>query len=375
MNRRQCLSIAVALLFPCQWIPNHSVAADVPKVHSDSTVTFRIKAPKADKVLLIGDWLKRAEQIEMKKGDDGVWTATVGPFPVGRHIYEFNVDGVLMADPVNPAIKLRSARSGSFVHIPGEAIWEARDVPHGAVEINYLNSSVLGDLRATHIYTPPGYAKNSDRRYPVLYLLHGSNDTAAGWTMAGAANFILDNLIAEGKAKEMVVVMPYGHAVPFGSPRDIQATNTQRFEEYLLKDVMPMVESKYRIRQGSTNRAIVGLSMGGGQAISIGFKNLNTFDAIGAFSASVPNDFSDQFANVIASPEKVNQQLSQLWIGCGKDDSAVQRSQDFGKLLSEKGINHTLRITDGVHNFETWRRFLVELTPLLFRRNSELKSN
>ncbi len=371
MNRISPLLIAIGFAILFRTIPIAS-GADTPEIHSDSTVTFRLKAPKADKVLLVGDWLKRDEKIEMKKGDDGVWTATAGPFPVGKHIYEFDVDGLLMADPFNPAIKLRSSRSGSFVHIPGEAIWESRDVPHGAVEINYTKSSVLGDTRGTYVYTPPNYAKNPDKKYPVLYLLHGSNDTAAGWTMAGAANFILDNLIAEGKAKEMIVVMPYGHAVPFGSPRDIQATNNIRFEEFWLKDVLPMVEAKYRTLPGSANRAIAGLSMGGGQAIAIGFGHLEMFDAIGAFSAAVPNGFATQFASVIASPDKVNKQLSLLWIGCGKEDAAVQRSQDIGNLLTEKGIHHTLRITDGVHNFAAWRRYLVEFAPLLFSRNSKV---
>ena len=373
MNRITPLLIAFGFAIIFRTIPIAS-GADTPEVHSDSTVTFRLKAPKADKVLLVGDWLKRDEKIEMKKGDDGVWTATAGPFPVGKHIYEFDVDGLLMADPFNPAIKLRSSRSGSFVHIPGEAIWESRDVPHGAVEINYTNSSVLGDTRGTYVYTPPSYAKNPDKKYPVLYLLHGSNDTAAGWTMAGAANFILDNLISEGKAKEMIVVMPYGHAVPFGSPREIQATNNIRFEEFLLKDVLPMVEAKYRTLPGSANRAIAGLSMGGGQAIAIGFGHLEMFDAIGAFSAAVPNGFATQFANAVDTPDKVNEQLSLLWIGCGKDDVAVQRSQDLGNLLTGKGIQHTLRITDGVHNFEAWRRYLVEFTPLLFSRNSKVEA-
>ncbi len=367
MNRMSYLLVAAAIMVGYESFEN-AIGAEFPEVHPDATVTFRLIAPKADKVLLVGDWLKRDEQIGMTKGNDGVWRVIAGPLPVGKHIYEFNVDGQLMADPINPDIKLRSSRSGSFVHIPGDAIWEARDVPHGKVEINYSHSTVLGDNRTTHIYVPPGYEQNHDERYPVLYLLHGANDTAAGWVMAGAANFILDNLIAENKAKKMIVVMPYGHAVPFGSPREIQATNTQRFEDYLLKDVMPMVESKYRTLAGSRHRAIVGLSMGGGQSLTVGFNHLDMFDAIGAFSAAVPNDFESQFADIIAAPNNVNQQLSLFWIGCGEDDFGVEANRELGQLLTAKGIDHKLRITDGGHNFAVWRRYLAELLPQLFRR-------
>ena len=157
----------------------------------------------------------------------------------------------------------------------------ARDVPHGKVEINWEKSKAIhGETRAIWIYTPPGYEKNS-QRYPVLYLFHGSNDTAAGWTMAGDANFILDNLIAEKKAAPMIVVMPFGHATPFGVPAAAgSVSNDELFEEYVLKDVIPTVEAGYRVAPGRTNRAIAGLSMGGGQSLKIGVGHLDLFSAV-----------------------------------------------------------------------------------------------
>src|ERR1035438_489836 len=191
-----------------------------PEVSADRHVTFRILAPKASEVTLTGDWLGSTPAPKLTKDERGVWSITLGPFEPSIYIYNFNVDGMAIADPVNPRMKLRARTSASMVEVKDDApaFWEARDVPHGKVEINWEKSKAIdGETRAIWIYTPPDYAK-STRAYPVLYLLHGSNDTAAGWTMAGQANFILDNLLAEKKATPMIVVMPFGHATPFGAP-------------------------------------------------------------------------------------------------------------------------------------------------------------
>ena len=195
-----------------------------PEVHSDGKVTFRIRAAKANEVTLGGDWVAPGTKLPMTKNAEGIWSTTVGPLEATMHLYSFTVDGVTMADPVNPRIKLRQRTSGSLVEVPANpsAIWEVRDVPHGSVEVNWQRSQVInGQTRQVFVYLPPGYDKNPKQRYPVLYLLHGSGDTAESWTQAGSANLILDNLIAEKKAKPMIVVMPLGHAVPFGSPPDI----------------------------------------------------------------------------------------------------------------------------------------------------------
>ena len=220
-------------------------AADIqsPEALGGGKAMLRLEAPRAEHVKVLGDWVKPGETLEMAKNDAGVWSATVGPLPPGAYIYSFEVDGRTMADPINPAAKLRSAGVGSLLYIAGDppALWEARDVPHGEVRIHFEKSEILGDeTRWMFIYTPPGYDQDRDKSYPVLYLLHGSNDTAAGWVMVGAANYILDNLIAAGKAKEMIVVMPYGHAVPYGSPSEMQAKNTELFERYLLDEIMPL---------------------------------------------------------------------------------------------------------------------------------------
>ena len=253
--------------------------------------------------------------------------------------------------------------------LPAESpgIWEARDVPHGSVEINWQKSTAInGETRWFWVYTPPGYEKNAAQRYPVLYLFHGSNDTAGGWTLAGHANFILDNLLAEKKAVPMIIVMPFGHAVPFGA-RGGQVNNTDLYEKYVLKDVMPLVESKYRVKPGRENRAIAGLSMGGGQTIAIGFRHLDLFSSIGAFSAAIPGDFEKEFAQTIANPKDVNAKLKVFWFACGKQDSLFERSQKFSDLLDAHQIKHTFRPSEGAHVYKVWRLYLSEFAPMLFR--------
>ena len=292
----------------------------------------------------------------------------MGPLEPGAYIYGFEVDGEAVPDPRNPAPKLRVAGVGSLLQIPGPSPWAVRDVPHGEVRILFEKSTVLnGETRWMFVYTPPGYDQSSKRNYPVLYLLHGSNDTAAGWVTVGSANYILDNLIAAGDAKDMIVVMPFGHAVPYGAPREAAARNTELFERYLLDDVMPMIESRFRAKTGSANRAIVGLSMGGGQSLAIGFNNLDMFDAIGAYSAAVPRDFEERFASHLAKADAVNKKLSLLWFACGRDDRLFERSEELSGLLKANGVRHTFKATDGVHNYAAWRAYLAETAPLLFR--------
>ena len=339
-----------------------------PEVHPDRTVTFRLRAPKASEVTLTGDWLGTAQPPALAKDEKGVWSVTLGPFEPSIYIYNFNVDGVAMADPVNPRIKLRASTSASMVEVRGNppAFWEERDVPHGAVEINWEKSKALaGETRAMWIYTPPGYQQNS-RRYPVLYLFHGSNDTAAGWTMAGYSNFIFDNLLADKKMVPMLVVMPFGHALPFGMQNRDGVTNDQLFERYVLEDVIPTVEAKYRVAPGRQNRAVAGLSMGGGQSLRIGLGHLDLFSAVASFSGAVPADFETRFEGLLKDSAATNAKLKLLWIGCGQQDGLFPRSKHLSEVLEAHQVKHVFRAIDGVHNFTVWKKFLNEYAPLLF---------
>lgn len=349
-----------------------------PEVHPDGKVTFRIRAAKASEVTLFGDWMPPGSKHPMTKDTEGIWSTTVGPIEATIHLYSFTVDGVTLADPVNPRIKLRQRTSASLVEVPAKgAPWEVRDVPHGSVDVNWLRTAVInGETRQVFVYTPPGYEKNLKQRYPILYLLHGSGDTAESWTQVGATNLILDNLIAEKKAKPMIVVMPLGHAVPFGSPREIAMKNVPLMEEYMLKDLLPWAEAKYRIAPGRQNRALAGLSMGGGQTMRTVATNPDQFAYVGVWSAGVnpqtTADFEQRNAAFLANASKVNQNIKLFTVTCGEKDAlAFAGSKNLAEILKKHGIKHELQITPGAHTWINWRQYLNEFAPRLFQANGK----
>ena len=363
--------LAALLIAALPLLAQRGPAVVSPEVLPDHKVTFRVNAPKAAEVTFTGDWITTGGAQKMAKGDDGVWSITLGPLAPATYIYSYTVDGIAMADPVNPRIKLRASGSGSLFDVPGEkpAVWQAQDVPHGDVQINWQKSQVLnGETRWFWVYTPPGYQKETTRRYPVLYLLHGSNDTAAGWTTAGSMNHILDNLIAQKKAVPMVVVMPFGHAVPFGAGRGSQTvSNTILFEKYLLTDIMPTVEAKYRINANRDNRAIAGMSMGGEQAMAIAFGHMELFSGIGAFSPSMPRELAERWAPALEDAKGTSAKMHSIWIACGRQDpSHLTASRQMDETLKEKNVKHTYVETEGAHNYALWQWQLAEWAPQLF---------
>jgi enterochelin esterase-like enzyme len=359
----------LTIVFSAEVLAQRAAPVVSPEVLADRRVTFRIRAPKATEVTLAGDWLGATPPPKLTKDETGLWSVTLGPFEPSIYIYNYNVDGMAIADPINPRMKLRASTSASLLEVDAEpaAFWQPHDVPHGAVEINWQKSKAInGETRAIWVYTPPEYQK-STARLPVLYLFHGSNDTAAGWTTAGYANFVLDNLLAEKKMVPMIVVMPFGHAAPFGGTGAGGVNNDALFEEYVLKDVIPTVEAKYRVAPGRQNRAIAGLSMGGGQSLKIGLGHLDLFSAVASFSGAVPADMETRYAELWKDPRATNGKLKVLWIGCGRQDSLFPRSQGLSELLGKHEIKHVFHPTEGVHNYTVWRQYLAEYVPLLFR--------
>jgi enterochelin esterase-like enzyme len=266
----------------------------------------------------------------------------------------------------------------SVVHVPGPSTlpWEINDVPRGEIHHQFYRSGVVGDDRDYYVYTPPGYDPAAKKLYPVLYLLHGYSDGADGWTAVGRANVILDNLIAQGKAKPMLIVMTLGYGAPEivsrtgGTLRDanLRQRNYDRFRDALFTEVIPRVEKEYRVAKDRGSRAIAGLSMGGAESLYVGLNAVDRFAWVGAFSAGgAAEDFDTTFSKLDA---KANAQLRMLWIACGTDDRLIQPNRKFEDWLKSKNINFTRIETPGAHTWMVWRRNLAEFAPLLFQSGS-----
>ncbi len=343
-----------------------------PEVHPDSTITFRLRMPNATAVTIN---LEGAKPAAMTKDDQGVWSYTSGPLEPDFYGYQFQVDGVGVVDPSNHLLKPNLLFQSNQVHVPGPSSlsWEMNNVPHGEVHHHFYHSKVVGDNRDFYVYTPPGYDPTAKKKYPVLYLLHGFSDSADGWTAVGRANIIMDNLIAQGKAKPMVVVMPLGYGAPeivkrgFGgfSDNKLRDANFDKFTEALLTEVIPQVEAEYVVDKDRNARAIAGLSMGGAESLLTGLNHLDQFSWVASFSSGgLPPEFETKFPNLDA---KANKQLHLLWVACGTDDGLLTINRKFREWLKAKGINHTDIETPGAHAWMVWRRNLAEFAGLLFR--------
>jgi enterochelin esterase family protein len=352
-----------------------------PQVNPDGSVTLRLYAPQAQSVALTAEIasLRGQERWPMERDADGVWSATVRGMRPDTYSYNFDVDGAVVTDPRNQAIKIGMVTNRSLVHIPGEetAFYQVQDVPHGRVEINTYSSSTLGQTRRLFVYVPPGYRESGDS-YPVLYLLHGVGDTESGWTETGRAHAILDNLIAAGQAQPMLVVMPFGHVY---HDRQMERKRSNRLiEQNLLQDLIPYVEAHYRVGAGREARAIAGLSMGGGQALTFGLRHLDLFAWIGGFSAAVRPErdgpYEHTFANLIADPAASNERIKLLWMRCGEADHLIEYNEAFAQFLHAHGIRHTYTAVDyeplwpgrlDDHVWPVWRFDLRDYASLLFR--------
>ena len=338
------------------------------EVMPDRSVTFRLRAPQATDVKISGDFLQGSK--DMQKAEDGVWSVTLGPLHPAIYSYSFTVNGVRMIDPVNPMLQTGERTASSMFEVPDDspATYDMQMVPHGTVHENWYHSKSLDVWRRVDVYTPPGY-EQSKSAYPVLYLLHGSGDTEEGWVVIGRANLILDNLIAAGRAKPMIVVMPFGRARQdvYLGPGAV-ATDAKAFEKDLLQDVAPFAEKFYRISGKPADRAIAGLSMGGGQALSIGLHHLDQFQYVGAFSAALRKETMDaQYGDFLADPAAANKRLKVFYIACGKADGLFDAAKTFHETLESKQIKHSFTPSEEGHVWRNWRAYLAEFTPQLFR--------
>lgn len=359
-----------------------------PEVLSDKRVIFRIYAPDANKILLNGDW-PNGRNIKMKRENEGVWSVTVGPLDPEFWGYTFNVDGVRTMDPLNPNAKRDGLRYDSILLIDGpeSALYEVKEVPHGNVSMVWYDSPTLKMARRMYVYTPPHY--NEDRkRYPVLYLLHGGGGDEDAWFSLGRANLILDNLIAQKKAKPMIVVMPNGNANQmmatgsgpvFGQESRRRLLPSERrsatppnspvfsslFPKSLVKDIIPYVEENYRTHANRKNRAIAGLSMGGGQTMAATAEYPNVFGFIGVWSAG-SRQSDEEVAKQFSALKAAGMRL--YYVGCGVDDPlAHDGCMNLVALLKKLDMRYVFRESTGGHTWFNWRIYLSEFAPMLFR--------
>ena len=350
------------------------------ELSAEKKLTFRVHAPKAKSVkLMSGDLPTIGFGVPLTKGENGIWSETVGPYLPGAYRYNFDIDGVSVIDPRNPVTSESNTNTFSLLEVPGSDLTDLKNVPHGnIIQATYYSES-LKRFRRMHVYTPPGYDKSTES-YPVLYLLHGAFDSDASWSSVGRAGHILDNLLASKKAKPMVVVMPAGHTGPFrfGPPGDNSFDRQMtEFSDDFIKDLRPTVESRFRVLGERQHRAIAGLSMGGAQTLNIACSKLNDYGYIGVFSSGVfgiaggfggtppSTAWEDQHRSELDNAE-LKKGLKLVWFGCGKDDFLVQTSDATVKMLRKHAIDVTYHETDGGHTWANWRSYLSEFAPLLF---------
>ncbi len=390
-----------------------------PEVSGARTVTVRLLAPKATEITVTGEILNGEQPKPMTKGADGIWTATLGPLPPDVYTYAFNIDGVNTPDPRNPWVKLVSGTGlASQVQVPGDGLqfWDSKPVPHGLLQIMTYESKALGATRQAYVYTPPEYTR-SNSRYPVLYLLHGGGDLDPGWSQTGRAHIIMDNLLAEKRARPMIVVMPVGRGGgslglgPSGMSPGISAAGNvapgrgrgagapgapgaggpgapgsgaagatpavaaptgpaplQPFAQDFLGDLMPAVEKTFRTATGAENRAIAGLSAGGAATVNTAFSRPDLFKYVVIMSAGAGQNVEQSYPKFFGNGAEAAKQLKLLWLGVGDADFALNGTKALDEVLTKHNIKHSLTLRAGYrHEWRLWRQDLWEFVPLLFQ--------
>ncbi len=364
--------------------PTNIPGAEFPKLNSDLTVTFHVQADNAQKVQLLMELGQST--YDMAKSTDGFWEVTTKPLLPGFHYYLISVDGFASTDPGSRTF-FAARKEVSGLEVPGSEsdFFAITDVPHGAMRAEWYFSKATGETRRIFVYTPPGYDQNAER-YPVLYLQHGWGEDEAGWSDQGHESFILDNLIAAHKAKPMIIVNENGltgvHFVPPPPPRSGSGSNPPSpgsvphffmderyslFDSVISTDLVPFIDTHFRTIPDREHRALAGLSMGGAQALRIGFNHLNQFAYLGAFSPAIAiTDTAKDYDGILSHPDKVNQQIRLLWIGIGSDDFLLAPVKQSHETLEKAGIKHVWVESSGAHVWTVWRKYLADFAPRLF---------
>lgn len=360
-------------LIHCFHVPASAQQMAGREIDADNRATFRIKAPGAREVKIIvlsDEQAMGAPEYALSRGADSIWTVTTLPCRPGFHYYELSIDGFRCADPASPHY-FGWARWTSALEVPDPALdfYLPRQVPHGEVRQHWYRSETTGAYRKCLVYTPPGYDRDLQIRYPVLFLQHGSGESELGWTMQGKANFILDNLIAGGEAVPMIIVMDNGYAARPGAENPAQVRGADnRFADLVVDELVPLIDRDFRTIGNRENRAIAGLSMGAGQALQIGLNHPEQFASIGAFSGGSRSfDAQSSYSGAFRDTAAFNERYRLFWIGCGTLDGGYASAVNMHEALDRHGIRHVWYSGPGSHEWQVWRHHLREFARLLFK--------
>ncbi|MGV3558727.1 alpha/beta hydrolase [Larkinella arboricola] len=333
-------------------------AISSPDVHPDHSITFRYFSKKAQKVTLNGEFLK--SPVALTKDTSGIWSVTVPPVKPDIYPYSFTVDSVQLADPSNTYIFANERFKRSIVEVLGDQplIHSLQNVPHGKISYRYYKSGTLGTTRQLLVYTPPGFNPNGKTKYPVLYLIHGGSDTEETWTKVGRANLIADNLIAQGKAKPMLIVMPYGNVRP---------APMADFTNDVVNDIVPFIEANYPVLKDSKSRAVAGFSVGGGQTLNIGLTNPDKFAYVCSYAPyTATEEFKKNFSDWSPNADQLNKQLKLFTISVGTEDFLYEPVKQNIAQFKEKGLKLDSQIVPGGHTWMNCKLYLATTLPQLF---------
>ena len=342
--------------------------AAYPQVLPDSRVVFKTKAPEAQKMQI-----DLGKKYDMEKDEEGFWTVTTDPIGPGIHYYSLLIDGLAVADPASESF-YGMGRMASGIEIPfkGDDFYAEKDVPHGEIRQKRYFSKVANDWRRFFIYTPPGYDQNPDEKYPVLYIQHGGGEDERGWATQGKTDLILDNLIAEGEAVPMLIVMADGNTAGPGGLAGFGENTLKVFERELLENVIPVVETNYRVKNDGSQRALAGLSMGGLQTLYVGVKHSDMFNYLGVFSSgwfsNRPEISKSHYDLLESNTDEINKNLKKFWISMGgEEDIAHNNCQEMMKKYDEIGVKYEYYTSPGGHTWPVWREDLYKFAPMLFK--------
>lgn len=351
--------------------PTNNDPNQCPCIMPDNSVVFQVKAPHAQKLQI-----DLGKKYDMEKDANGVWTVRTEPIDPGFHYYFLVIDEVPVADPASKSF-YGTGKMTSAIDIPEDGVdfYTVRDVPHGAMSSKYYYSNVTQSWRRLYVYTPPGYDKNAGKRYPVMYVQHGGGEDETGWVEQGKTDVILDNLIAEGKASPMIVVIANGNIrTGFGG---YSSEGMAGFKKEMTQNIVPFIDDNYRTLTDAQNRAICGLSMGGGQSFYVGLESLEHFSSVGIFSSGIfggirnPSgstfDAEKEIPGLQSRSEDFNKKLDLFYISCGEGDMRIEHTKKAVAIMRESGLNVEFNTFPGDHEWQVWRKSLHDFASRVFK--------